>query len=68
MRWFAPRLNSLVFVHAASNAARDILRNALDQLGPTFAEVFERLAPNPAFTELVARQDVMRIEIRRRQQ
>lgn len=47
-------------VHAASDAARDILRNALDQLGPSFAEVFERLAPNPAFTELVAKQDVMR--------
>jgi DNA repair exonuclease SbcCD ATPase subunit len=47
-------------VHAAHQAARDILENALGRLGPSFAEVFDRLSPNPAFTELVAKQDVMR--------
>lgn len=46
--------------HAAHDAARQILEHALAELQPTFAEVFERLAPNPAFTELLARQDVLR--------
>jgi DNA repair exonuclease SbcCD ATPase subunit len=46
--------------HAAHEAARRILEHALAELQPIFAEVFERLAPNPAFTELLARQDVLR--------
>ncbi len=47
-------------VRAAHEAAKDIFKDALDRLGPSFAEVFDRLAPSPAFTELVATQDVMR--------
>ncbi len=46
--------------HAAHEAARQVLEHALAELQPTFAEVFERLAPSPAFTELSARQDVLR--------
>lgn len=44
----------------AHRAAEAILEDALNALRPSFAEVFDRLAPNPAFTELLARQDVMR--------
>jgi DNA repair exonuclease SbcCD ATPase subunit len=44
----------------AHTAADRIVTRALDQLGPSFAEVFDRLNPNPAFTELRARQDVLR--------
>jgi DNA repair exonuclease SbcCD ATPase subunit len=47
-------------VRAAHSVARDILESTLDRLTPSFAEVFERLAPNPAFTALIAKQDVMR--------
>lgn len=45
---------------AAHVAAERIVERALERLEPTFAEVFERLNPNPAFTELHARQDVFR--------
>jgi wobble nucleotide-excising tRNase len=45
---------------AAAAAAERIVERALDALRPTFAEVFDRLSPNPAFTELRARQDVFR--------
>jgi DNA repair exonuclease SbcCD ATPase subunit len=45
---------------AAHQAAQTILADALEKLQPSFAEVFDRLSPNPAFTELLARQDVMR--------
>jgi DNA repair exonuclease SbcCD ATPase subunit len=45
---------------AAHAAAETIVERALERLEPTFAEVFERLNPNPAFTELHARQDVFR--------
>lgn len=45
---------------AAHNAAKAILADALALLEPSFAEVFDRLMPSPAFTELRARQDVMR--------
>ena len=45
---------------AAHRAAENIIERALDALQPSFAEVFERLNPNPAFTELLARQDVFR--------
>jgi DNA repair exonuclease SbcCD ATPase subunit len=45
---------------AAHQAAQMILADALEKLQPSFAEVFDRLSPNPAFTELLARQDVMR--------
>lgn len=44
----------------AHSAARSILERALEELRPSFAEVFDRLAPSPAFTELLAKQDVMR--------
>jgi DNA repair exonuclease SbcCD ATPase subunit len=46
--------------HAAHSSAEAIVERALKRLEPTFAEVFERLNPNPAFTELHARQDVFR--------
>ncbi|MEX2447707.1 MAG: AAA family ATPase [Solirubrobacterales bacterium] len=46
--------------HAAHSSAEAIVERALERLEPTFAEVFERLNPNPAFTELHARQDVFR--------
>jgi hypothetical protein len=46
--------------HAAHTAAETIIERALERLEPTFGEVFERLNPNPAFTELHARQDVFR--------
>lgn len=45
---------------ATHTAAEAIVEHALERLEPTFAEVFERLNPNPAFTELHARQDVFR--------
>lgn len=45
---------------AAHAAAKAIVSEALERLQPSFAEVFDRLNPNPAFTELRARQDVMR--------
>jgi DNA repair exonuclease SbcCD ATPase subunit len=45
---------------AAHVVAEMIVERALERLEPTFAEVFERLNPNPAFTELHARQDVFR--------
>lgn len=46
--------------HAAHRAAENIVEKALDTLRPSFAEVFDRLNPNPAFTELLAHQDVFR--------
>jgi DNA repair exonuclease SbcCD ATPase subunit len=45
---------------ASHAAAETIVARALAQLQPNFAEVFDRLNPNPAFTELRARQDVLR--------
>jgi DNA repair exonuclease SbcCD ATPase subunit len=45
--------------HAAHEAARRIVERALDTLQPSFAEVFDRLRPNPAFTQLDVRQDIM---------
>lgn len=45
---------------AANAAAEEILEAALQALAPSFAEVFDRLSPNPAFTQLRSRQDVMR--------
>jgi DNA repair exonuclease SbcCD ATPase subunit len=49
-----------VLERAAHEAAEKIVARALDDLQPSFAEVFDRLNPNPAFTELRARQDVLR--------
>ena len=43
---------------AAHAAAQRIVEAALRRLEPTFAEVFDRLAPHPTFTELRARQDI----------
>jgi DNA repair exonuclease SbcCD ATPase subunit len=43
---------------AAHLAADRILNRALQELEPSFAEVFDRLSPHPAFTELHARQDL----------
>jgi DNA repair exonuclease SbcCD ATPase subunit len=45
---------------AAHTAAQAIVSDALERLQPSFAEVFDRLNPNPAFTELRAKQDVLR--------
>ncbi len=42
----------------AHRAARRIVDRALQRLGPSFAEVFDRLAPHPTFTELGAVQDI----------
>jgi DNA repair exonuclease SbcCD ATPase subunit len=42
---------------AAHRAAETIVRRALDRLAPSFAEVFDRLAPHPTFRELRATQD-----------
>lgn len=39
-------------------AAQRIVDRALQRLGPSFAEVFDRLAPHPTFTELRAVQDI----------
>lgn len=46
--------------HAAHGAAETILSNALEELQPSFAEVFDRLSPSVAFTKLFAGQDIMR--------
>ncbi len=43
---------------AARRAAERIVERALKRLGPSFAEVFDRLAPHPTFTELRASQDI----------
>jgi len=43
---------------AAHAAARRIVDAALARIGPSFAEVFDRLAPHPTFTVLRARQDI----------
>jgi DNA repair exonuclease SbcCD ATPase subunit len=45
---------------AAHQAAENIVQRALDALQPSFAEVFDRINPNPAFTKLLARQDIFR--------
>ena len=45
---------------AAHAAAEQIVATALAQLEPSFAEVFERLNPSSAFSELRARQDIFR--------
>lgn len=42
---------------AAHRSAERIVQRALERLGPSFAEVFDRLAPHPTFTELRASQD-----------
>jgi chromosome segregation protein len=39
-------------------AAQRIVDRALQRVGPSFAEVFDRLAPHPTFTELRAVQDI----------
>ncbi|MGH2941270.1 MAG: AAA family ATPase [Solirubrobacteraceae bacterium] len=49
-----------ILEQAAHAAAQSIVADALAQLEPSFAEVFDRLDPNPAFSELRARQDIMR--------
>jgi energy-coupling factor transporter ATP-binding protein EcfA2 len=43
---------------AAKQAVERVVRRAIAKLGPSFAEVFDRLAPHPAFTELRATQDI----------
>jgi DNA repair exonuclease SbcCD ATPase subunit len=42
---------------AAHRAAERIVKRALERLEPSFAEVFDRLAPHPTFRELRATQD-----------
>lgn len=43
---------------AAQEAADQIVARMLQELEPSFAEVFDRLAPHPTFSELRARSDV----------
>jgi DNA repair exonuclease SbcCD ATPase subunit len=43
---------------ASHAAAERIVERALRNLEPSFAEVFDRLAPHPTFTELRATQDI----------
>jgi DNA repair exonuclease SbcCD ATPase subunit len=43
---------------AARESAELIVQRALDLLAPSFAEVFDRLAPHPTFTVLRATQDI----------
>jgi DNA repair exonuclease SbcCD ATPase subunit len=43
---------------AAHVAAQRIVDRALQRLAPNFAEVYDRLAPHPTFTELRATQDI----------
>lgn len=43
---------------AARRAAERIVERALQRIGPSFAEVFDRLSPHPTFTELRATQDI----------
>jgi DNA repair exonuclease SbcCD ATPase subunit len=43
---------------AAQQASKRIMARALKRLEPTFAEVFDRLAPHPTFTRLRAKQDI----------
>jgi chromosome segregation protein len=42
----------------AREASERLVERALRRLEPTFAEVFDRLAPHPTFTQLRARQDI----------
>lgn len=44
--------------NASKQAARRIAERALERLDPSFAEVFDRRAPHPTFTELRTAQDV----------
>lgn len=48
------------FQIVAHDAAQHVLEDTLEVLRPTFAEVFDRLSPSPAFTQLHAKQDVLR--------
>jgi DNA repair exonuclease SbcCD ATPase subunit len=43
---------------AAKQAAERIVRRAIAKLEPSFAEVFDRMAPHSAFTELRATHDI----------
>ncbi len=43
---------------AATTAAVEITREGLAALEPAFAEVYDRLAPHPSFTELRMRHDI----------
>ncbi len=43
---------------AAKQAAERIVRRAIVKLEPSFAEVFDRMTPHPAFTELRASHDI----------
>ncbi len=43
---------------AAKQAAERIVRRAIAKLEPSFAEVFDRMAPHPMFTELRASHDI----------
>ncbi len=52
--------SSKILERAAHGAAEAILSNALEELQPSFAEVFDRLRPSVAFTKLFASQDIMR--------
>lgn len=47
-----------VLEKAAHTAAERIVNSALERIGPSFAEVFDRLAPHSTFTVLRAAQDI----------
>jgi DNA repair exonuclease SbcCD ATPase subunit len=42
----------------AHEASERLVARALERIEPTFAEVFDRLAPHPTFTRLRAKQDI----------
>jgi DNA repair exonuclease SbcCD ATPase subunit len=52
------RTRAEALAKAAKRAAERILHRAIKGLEPSFAEVFDRLAPHSAFTELHAEQDI----------
>lgn len=52
------RTRAEALAKAAKRAAERIVRRAIERLEPSFAEVFDRLAPHSTFTELHAKQDI----------
>ena len=54
----ARRERASALEQAAKQAAERVVRRAIAKLEPSFAEVFDRLAPHLTFTELRATQDI----------
>jgi DNA repair exonuclease SbcCD ATPase subunit len=50
--------HAIKLARAAAGVSHALTAEALEKLAPSFAEVFDRLSPNPAFTELYAKQVV----------